>query len=278
MYKRLRIIYQAVIITVLGACCQDALAQLTVKGGYLDVFAATYVKSLDEFIQRFNGDEFHPDLDTTRVDNLRMRSILSLVDRQQFEVQDSIVAQSLINFADTVCSNNIFVDLQGGTYAEAECTFTYEEREHHINLIVEFEHLRDDYFRWALVGANGLIDAHLLDASAYGYLNPTQHEVRFTELTAINADNMGLIAFDKQIDQLSYLAGMLKTGQMKFLDCNRVRFHFMQVPNYVFEVEESNRPGNNSGYLIIAVHKVSREEKLAYINHLVGTETKLIGK
>ena len=53
-----------------------AEAQVTVSKNSLDHAFARNVKSLDEFIARFNGDEFHPDVPDDSLK--RITNILSL--------------------------------------------------------------------------------------------------------------------------------------------------------------------------------------------------------
>ena len=58
---------------------------------------------------------------------------------------------------------------------------------------------------------------------------------------------------------------------MKYVVCNNVRYHFVQVPGYIFVVDEVNRLGNNSGYLINTLIKTKDIDKLKYIDQLLGT-------
>lgn len=248
-------------------------AQIIIKDTYLDIFASTYVKSIDEFMQRFNADELHPDLDTTRVENVRLHSILTLFDLQQFQVRDSIVAKQLISFADTVCQKDVRLDFESGLYAEATCTFIFHDKELPINLVFVYEPVQNDIYRWALAGVNGLQENHILDTSRNGYINPTQHEVRFTELSTASANLTNYVSNHKSIDQMSYLLGMLESNQLKYVDCQKVRFHFLQVPGYIFIVDEVNRLSNNAGYLISSLIKTERPDKLEFINQLLGSKS-----
>ena len=97
----------AVLPFLLFLNCKNGFSQIIVGDSFLDIYASAYVKSVDEFMQRFNAEDFHPDLDTTRNDSFRCRSILTLFDFQQFQVRDSLVAGQLIAFADTVCKKDI---------------------------------------------------------------------------------------------------------------------------------------------------------------------------
>lgn len=272
VYNSLR---KALLPVLLFLNCEIGFAQIIIGDTFLDVYAATYVKSIEEFMQRFNAEELHPDLDTTRNDNLRLRSILTLFDLQQFQVKDSTIAGQLVAFADTVCRKDVLLDLEGGVYAEAFCSFLYNQKEIPINLVFVFEPIRDDIYRWALIGANGLKENKMLDNSRNGYINPTQHELRFTELSGASADLSRFLSVHKNVDQLSYLLGLLQSDLLSFVVCNKVKFHFVQVPGYVFVVDEVNRLGNNSGYLINTLVKTGSSGKMEYINQLLGCEVSI---
>lgn len=247
--------------------------QIIIGDTYLNVFASTYVKSLEEFSQRFNAQEFHPDIDTLNKDNLRLRSILSLFDSQSFQVRDSVIASRLVAFAEDVCINGYFVDTESvGLYAEASCLFSFNNQEIPINIVFVFENVREDINKWAVVGVNGLVECGLLDTDRSGYINPTQHELRFTDLSIASQNLTNYISAYKTVDQLSYLLGLLKAKQLEFIVCNKVRFHFLQIPGYVFVVDEINRLGNNAGYLITALMQTENSKKNEYISIILGSE------
>lgn len=256
-----------IIVVNFGSC----FAQTVHFDTYLDGLTSAYVKSLDEFIQRFNAEEFHPDINTENNDNLRTRSILTLFDWQMFQLQDSCVASQIISFTDTVSKQDVRLDMEKeGLYAEACCLFSYKQQEIPINLVLVFENIRDDYYKWAVAGANGLMDCKLLDTVCNGYMNPVQHEVHFSELPSACVALDKYISIDRTVDQLSFVMGMLKTGVLKFEACNKVLFHFAQVPGFIFVVDKINRPDYNSGYLISKLVRTDDLKKQSYIEQLLG--------
>lgn len=267
---------KALLLVVVSLYSEVCFAQIIVGDTFLDTYAATYVKSVEEFMRRFNSEEIHPDLDTTHNDNLRLRSILTLFDLQKFQVKDSTTARQIVAFADTVCHKDIRLALDGtGLFAEACCSFLYKQNEVPIDLVFVFEPVRDDIYKWAIVGANGMNENKILNNSRDGYINPTQHEVRFTELSTACKDLTRFLSVNKSVDQLSYLLGMLQSEQLKFGACNKVRFHFLQVPGYVFIVDEVNRLSNNSGYLINTLLETNGTDKQKYVSHLIGNSDEI---
>lgn len=260
-------------MAILFSISGRGLSQIISFDTYLDTFNSSCVKSLDEFIQRFNGEEFHPDLDTANTANIRARSILTLIDWQKYQLQDSSAMSQVVSFVDSVCKNDVRLALEkDGIYAEAQCLFLYNQQELPISLILVFENIRDDYYKWAVVGTTGLVECGLIDTIREGYINPVQHELHFSELSAACADLTSHVSITKTVDQLSFLLGMLKTKQLEFVTCNKVVFHFVQVPGYAFVVEEVNRLDNNSGYLVNALFKMEDSDKLVYIKQLLGQD------
>ena len=259
------------LLTNIFVSYNSGFSQGTNFNSYLDDINSAHVTSLEEFMQRFNAEAFHPELNLDNDKNLRIRSILTLFDWQEFRVQDSAVISQIVEFAEKVCHDSILLNIEDSSfYAEASCLFSYKDKEIPINLVFEYENIRDDYFRWAVAGANGLKNCNLLDTIFDGYINPVQHELHFSELHAACEDLNKYISISKEVDQLSFVLGMIKTGKLDFVACNKVLFHFAQVPEYVFVVDKKNRLDRNSGYLISKLIKVEELQKGHYINRLLS--------
>lgn len=272
MWQLLKSCRATAFIVLLCIACESGFAQNKNVDVWLNRINSAYVHSLDEFIQRFNAEEFHPDILYEDGESLRTRAILSLVDWHEFDVEDINVAQLLIDFADTVCWNDVHLNIEdSGIYAEAQCIFSYNHQEIPINIVLVFENIRDDYYKWAVAGATGLVECKLLDTGCNGYINPVQHELYFLELsTACNTDLSRFVSAHRFIDQLSFLEGLLKSGELRFIVCSKVRFYLMQVPGYAFIVNKSNRMDINSGYLVHSLIRMENSDKQNYIKQLLG--------
>lgn len=271
-----RKISKFLVLASLLVVSKSGFAQIASGDSFLNSLNAAYVKSIDEFIMRFNEESFHPDIYYEEEENLRTRSLLSLMDWQRFQIEDSSVADLLISFVDTACWNDIHLNIESGDiYAEANCLFEYEHVEIPINLVFVYENIRDDLYKWALAGANGLVENGIMDTNCKGYINPIQHELHFSDLaSACESDLTRFVSVHRTMDQLFYVLGMIKTGQLKFVSCNTVMFHFMQVPGFVFVVDKANRLSFNSGYLINSLIKIDESTKQDYIKQLIGVMTK----
>lgn len=268
-------IWIALLLTNFFVNCNSGISQDAFYDSYLEDINSAHVTSLEEFMARFNAEAFHPEISVENDENLRIRSILTLFDWQEFLVQDSAVVSQIVEFAESVCHDSILLNIEDSSfYAEACCLFSYKDKEIPINLVFEYENIRDDYYRWAVAGANGLKNCNLLDTIYDGYINPVQHELHFSELHAACEDLNKYISISKEVDQLSFVLGMIKTCQLEFVACNKVLFHFAQVPGFVFVVDKKNRLGRNSGYLISKLTRVEDLQKSNYIDHLLGKTIK----
>ena len=261
-----------ILLLTLCICPYCGFAQNHNMDIFLEKYAAAQVKSLDEFMQRFNAEEFHPDINYLEDENLRTRSLLTLFDWYEFNPEDSNVAYLLTDFADTVCWNDIHLDLENqGTFAEVQCLFEYNGQEIPINIVLVFENIKEDYYKWAVAGVNGLKETGLLDTIRNGYLKPIQHEMHFSELSkACATDLTRFVSVYKTIDQLSFFCGIHKSGQLRYLTNKQISFHFLQVPGFVFKVTRIKRIDYNSGFLICSLIRMDNDNKQKYIDNLLG--------
>lgn len=235
----------------------------------LDKLESYYVKSLNEFMHRFNAEEIPPFFRDDMKDGLRQRCILALFDLEQVSDLESERATLIQRFDSVVCATNSMLHINDtGMYVEALCLFKYKKRSVILNLVLKYENIRDDFYRWAIVGVNGMVKAGLIDTSLYGYINPVQHELHFLALTDAFPHINGYFSKDKKIDPLSYFAGLAESGVLHFEGCQSVTYFFTQVPGYVFSVLLHPRKGINSGWLIHDLIEIPDESKDMFINEL----------
>lgn len=71
-----------------------------------------------------------------------------------------------------------------------------------------------------------------------------------------------------EIDQMSFLFGLSVSKKINLLNVKKLCFYFLDVPNYLFKIEEIGRKGTNSGWLISHLEKANDEKKKEYINKL----------
>lgn len=265
---RLRIILVFCLASMIAAPC---FSQTWGSNPELNAFANYYVKSLNEFMHRFNADEIPNFIQEAGSDNVRQRCIMALFDLEQVPDGQSETAQRILRFDSIVCSNNIMLHITNpGLFAEARCLFKYKKKDVELNLVLVYENIRDDYYRWAMAGVNGLVEAGIIDTTAYGYINPVQHELHFSELSGAFPHMNGYFARSYDVDQLSFLAGLAESGSLQLVGCQTVTYWFTQVPGYVFTVSLHPRLKGNAGWLIHDLLEVNEEDKSRIIDYLLA--------
>lgn len=222
-------------------------------------------------MHRFNADEIPPFIIADNSDSMRMKCILALFDFEQVTDGNSPKAQQLLKFDSAVCASGLLLNIaDSGFFAEAKCLFKYKKKDVTINMIMKYENIRDDYYRWTVFGVNGLGKAGLVDTSHYGYINPTNHELHFSELSQAFPTMNGHFSKQHPIDILSYMAGLCESGTLQLIGCSAVVYWFTQVPGWVFSVSSHTRMGANSGWLIHDLMEVSDEQaKRHFIEQLI---------
>ena len=214
---------------------------------------AAQVKSVDEFIQRFNGTESHPAVPDS-VD-ARMYNLVALFDRNMPRANepDSVFERNIMDFIGYVVQNDVKIRLtDADMYAEVETEATV---------------------RWAIVGAKGLVKAGLIDTTTFYGISPVEHEIHFMGIGDIfekgnNSRLMGYRGKDTRVDELSVLLAWGTTDNVRISQVERLTLHCLEVPGYVFTIEVRNRKGNNSGWLISSFRRLENKEK--YIDKLLG--------
>lgn len=272
-YDMRKLILACVVLAVHSIFAQTVLPDPTLEQDF-----AAQVKSIDEFMARFNGTETKPNV---RQDSLSRRdNILSLFD---FNIKhdgtsfDGFKAQ-LADFANTVCSWESKLELKDAqAWAEVVCSMTYGKKLCKITLLMQKESIDKIKSRWGIFSVKGLKKAGFYN-DKLATISPVDHEIHFMSLTDFFQANKQLAPAlrnkNKVIDELSMFAGMVIGGYLKFVSVDDVKFHFLAVPNYSFIVEEIGRQGTNSGWLITRFQKLSDYEKEQYLNNLLGTENK----
>jgi len=229
------------------------------------------VKSLDEFIQRFNAVELHPDSDS------RYYNLISLFDYEvmRASVQDSLVKRKIEEFVEVVDSRNVMIKLTDGElYAEIDVEAIICEKRVMLKLYLQSQTYREDRTRWAIVGAKGLVDSGLIETQKFYGISPVDHEIHFLGLDNIFENNlkeiMGYRGKDTLIDELSVLLTMAMLDKVRIVSIDNLTFHCLQVPGYIFKIKESNKSSNNSGWLISKLMECDNEIKSMYVQKLLG--------
>ena len=264
---RVRILLVFCLSSLIAAPC---FSQTWGSNPELNAFANYYVKSLNEFMHRFNADEIPAFIQEEGKENIRQRCIIALFDLEQVPNGQSEAARRILKFDSIVCASNILLRITDpGLYAEARCLFKYKKKELELNLVLVYDNIRDDYYRWSIAGVNGLVEAGIIDTAAYGYINPVQHELHFSELSQAFPHMNGYFSNPHDIDPLSFFAGLAESGALELVGCQTVTYWFTQVPGYVFSVSLHPRLKTNAGWLIHDLLEVKDEDKPKIIDYFI---------
>ena len=96
------------------------------------------------------------------------------------------------------------------------------------------------------------------------FLHPQSHELDFMNIHSAlqNPEMIDYYASSNyKPDYLTLMFYLLKTNQLEFVKVNSVKFHFLQIENWYFELTFFNRNDMNSGWLISNLAYLSEDEK-----------------
>lgn len=261
---------RVLLFTIILLLAMGLQAQTIGRKSQLNVLQDCRVKSLEEFTERFNGNEVPDFIKNSPVPQNRRTYVAALVNTDFLETDkgNPAVAEG---FVDAVATSNRMVSMfDSNCYAEAHCLFAYKGKEIELSLMLQLEKIREYYYKWSIVGVNGLVEAGLIPQLEDGYISPLQHEFHFDDLR--NAfPHVGSCCYaNTTVDQLSCLIALCESGVLKYKDCVQNDYFFFEIPGYVFLVSQKNRQDCNSGWLISNIMVVPDHEKEALIEILLG--------
>ncbi len=268
-----------------GAVLQSqTLAPSGQLGGEHNLY--TMNKQVNQFVHRFNMEEAPNGLPLTHNDKryhnnaLRKKLLPYLFDRQnprtagklqQYFIEDVTNAQHpvFLNFLDK------------NWYAEVSATFTKDGEPVHLILFLTVEK--------AGLGSKWII-SNVYDSELHNlfpveskagqmkyFLHPQSHELDFMNLNKPLSDPEHIEYYASSgyhPDYLTLFFYLMKTGALHFEHIDSVKFHFLQIPHWYFELSYFNRNSSNSGWLISNLKYVSDKEKAQLINFFRSCSTK----
>jgi len=249
-------------------------------GGFLgdetDLYAKT--KQVNQFFRRFNGEEsdtgerYYEKDPFYRNASLREQYINILFDLNNHAIPSSL-KQSFIRDV-TKKEGPKFLDFHGGKwFAEVQAKFIYMGRPETITLYMNLEE--------AEVGSKWVF--HQVYCDRYEeffrndtppdqkFLHPLSHELDFMNLIRVFRDRSNIEVYtakDHRPDHLTLFMYEIKKASLRFETVQNVKFHFLQVDDWYFELSQFNRPGKNTGWLISQLAKVTEEEQETLLKYL----------
>ncbi|MCH7403243.1 hypothetical protein ACFOUP_09065 [Belliella kenyensis] len=233
---------------------------------------ASSTKQVNQFFRRFNGEESadgskrYYDTDAEYRDRtLRGKFISILFDNETSNVESQLKS----DFLKEVLSENLPQYLafhRGEWFSEVETTFIYKGKRENVTLFMKLQPEGLGY-EWVVDKVNFAPFKNLFKkpvGDQKSFLHPMSHEIGFMNLRKAFQDSKLPEAYtpkEYEPDYLTLFLYEIKNGNLKFDNVLDVKFHFFQIDNWYFEVNQFNRPGFNTGWLISNLIKLKPGEK-----------------
>jgi len=239
------------------------------------LYAST--KQINQFIRRFNGEEdlrgkrLYPKDKKYRNANLRKKYLNGLFDNQNYNIPASLKSEFIADI--TKSGHPLYYDFYGGNwFAELNTKFRRNGLDENVILYFKIEKETGGY-KWSLMN----VYWHGYDKLFYQkpepeikFIHPMSHELDFMNLHKVFDRYSDKIEYytdkDFKPDYLTLFLVDLKQGKFKFQTVTDLKFHIFQIENWYFEIQNFNRKGDNSGWLISNLIKVPEKDKTGLIS------------
>ncbi len=235
-----------------------------------DLYAQT--KQINQFFRRFNAEETKKGKRLYEKDkNFRDPDLRKEYLENLFDFENKQISQSLKNefINELVPSNANYIDFYDHDwYAEIDAAFKYKGKSTNIVMFMKIEKDRLGY-KWVISNIHfheftKMFFPDTTGTKAPHFIHPMSHEIKFMSLKRIFDQTKALEYYSKKEfipDYLTLFLFEIKNGNLVYEDVNDLKFHFLQVDGWYFEIQYFNRSGYNTGWLISNLLKVSDEDK-----------------
>jgi hypothetical protein len=229
-------------------------------------------KQLNQFFRRFNAEEssngevrYYPEDSLYHNMPLRKGFIQILFDNQTSPISKELKTQ----FINTVLSSSYpqYINFhRQGWYSEVRSQFIYKGKREAVTIILKLQPERLGY-EWVFDAVSFMPFKNLFNkpiGSEKDFLHPLSHELGFMNLRRAFQDSKTPEAYTKtdyDPDYLTLFLYEMKLGNLRFDTVSDVKFHFFQIEGWYFEVNQFNRPGFNTGWLISNLVKLGPGDK-----------------
>lgn len=246
-------------------------------------FAAS-TKQVNQFFRRFNAEEsptdgnkrFYPGDSLYHNKALREGFLKVLFDNQTSSISPDLKDQ----FQKNVLSDQYPQYLnfhREGWMAEVQADFIFKGKRETATLILKLQPEGLGY-EWVIDKVSfppfkDLFNKPVGDSK--DFLHPLSHELGFMNLRRAFQDSKMPEAFTKSSFEPDYLTLFLyemKQNNIRFETVKDVKFHFFQIEGWYFEVNQFNRPGFNTGWLISNLVKLSPGDKETILKYIYDQE------
>lgn len=228
---------------------------------------------VDEFIKRFNGQEYHPDVSLSKFSHRRDNLLYLFNASKSIEKKDSVLNE-IVSFIDVILQDSTPLKYSDQNwFGVATCKGVLFGKTVTFDLYLSVQRRGDDMYKWVIAKADGrCFDIDPKNKSEKIMLSPDSHETKFISLRRMTLEqpfNVYLFMTNEFCyDQTSAFAYLVKTGQLKIDHVDNLEFVFTQVPGYLFYIKYFERDSGNSGWLINKFYKISDSDKRKLLNSL----------
>lgn len=266
MIKRL-----IIFVLVLSGITNLGNAQIVDDNYEIEQQLLASTKQLNQFFKRFNGeennkgDELEPGDRLYRSPRLRKRYLSMLFDEEYAQISKDL-KNKFIDFT-TKPSSPEYLGLRSDEwFAVVNTTFEYEGREESIALYMQMQQEGLGY-EWVISGISFSKYKQMFDkqrGETKEFLHPMSHELDFMNLRkALVKDGSpeSYTLADFEPDYLTLFLYEVKKGLLKFKEVNRINFHFFSLEGWYFTLNNFNRAGYNTGWLISDLTEINKSQK-----------------
>lgn len=267
MIKRFLLLSGLFVLVIQG----NLQAQIVSEDDEIERQLLASTKQLNQFFSRFNGEEdtkgreFEPEDRQYRNSRLRKRFLSILFDEENAGFSESLFEE----FVNKVTSDDqpIFLDLQAKEwFAVVNTTFRYKGRSMPLTLYMQIQEEGLGY-EWVIADISFEPYKTLFDkqrGQTKEFLHPMSHELDFMNLRKAMVKDGSPESYtlaDFEPDLLTVFLYDVKMGNLTFETVNRLNYHFFSVDGWYFSLNNFNRPGYNTGWLISDLVKINTQQK-----------------
>ncbi len=243
----------------------------------VSLYAST--KQVNQFFSRFNNEESidgikYYDKDSLyRSSKTRSRFLNIVFDNANQNITDDLKQE----FIKTVTNpaQPSFLNFHGGNWiAQVTAVFIWEGKEVDATLFLKLQEEKIGS-KWVIskIKFKPFDENFVKDTNdTKHFLHPLSHELEFMNLYKVFHDDKNVLQDyterNYEPDFLTLFFYEIKKGNLKFKTVHEVKFHFFQIEGWYFELSEFNRIGNNTGWLISDLIKISPKEKKLLLKNI----------
>jgi len=249
-------------------------------GKYLgdESFMYAETKQINQFFRRFNAEEtlegkrLYDGDPGYRDISMRTKYIQMLFDKENVNISSDVKASFIKEVTDS--KKPEYLDYYGGRwFAEVDTKFTYQGQSRTVVLFLELEE-ENQGIKWVInnVYFYPFTELFYTDSTAMKkFLHPMSHELDFMNLIKVFKEPKTVEYYfdhDYKPDFKTLFLYEVKRGNLVFETVQKVSFHFFQINNWYFQLQEFNRPGNNKGWLISNISRIPEEQKSQLLKYI----------